>query len=80
MARITGSGCSLGGVCAVYASAADPFTAALAATAHYNVAGTRAAECTDAPGSFYSAFIDELYRATPEDIAAAPITFTASLD
>ena len=43
MGKVTGFGCSLGGVAAVYATQADPFTAALAAVAHYNVAGTRAA-------------------------------------
>lgn len=55
-------GCSLGGVAAVYATQADPFTAALAAVAHYNVAGTRAAAAADAPASFKVAFIDELPR------------------
>ena len=69
MGKVTGFGCSLGGVAAVYATQADPFTAALAAVAHYNVAGTRAATAADAPASFKVAFIDELYRATPDDIA-----------
>ena len=43
MSKITGCGCSQGGVLAVYACAADPFTAAICGTAVYNVAGTRAA-------------------------------------
>ena len=38
-------------------------------TAVYNVAGTRAAAVADAPASFKVAFIDELYRATAQDIA-----------
>lgn len=73
MGKVTGFGCSLGGVAAVYATQADSFTAALAAVAHYNVAGTRAAAAADAPASFKVAFIDELYRATPDDIANNPL-------
>ena len=73
MGKVTGFGCSLGGVAAVYATQVDPFTAALAAVAHYNVAGTRAAAAADAPASFKVAFIDELYRATPDDIANNPL-------
>lgn len=73
MGKVTGFGCSLGGVAAVYATQADPFTAALAAVVHYNVAGTRAAAAADAPASFKVAFIDELYRAMPDDIANNPL-------
>lgn len=69
MEKVTGFGCSQGGVLAVYATATDPFTAALAGVAHYNVAGARAAQAADAPASFKVAFIDELYRATAQDIA-----------
>ncbi len=69
MSKITGCGCSQGGVLAVYACAAAPFTAAVCGTAVYNVAGTRAAAVADAPASFKVAFIDELYRATAQDIA-----------
>ena len=69
MSKITGCGCSQGGVLAVYACAAEPFTAAICGTAAYNVAGTRAAAVADAPASFKVAFIDELYRATAQDIA-----------
>ena len=73
MAEITGSGCSLGGVCAVYAtSAATPLAAALAGVAVYNLAGKRAESKVDAPGSFQVAFLDELYKAAPEEIAANP--------
>lgn len=73
MTKITGSGCSLGGVCAVYASTArTPFVAALCAVNAYNVAGRRAEGVSSAPGSFQVAFLDELYKATPEDIADNP--------
>ena len=75
MCAVTGSGCSLGGVAAVYACVADPFTAALTATTLYNLAGARAAGRCEGPGSFQVAFLDELHRATPEDVAAAPLVF-----
>lgn len=72
MEKITGSGCSLGGVAAVYATAATPFIAALTATAVYNLAGKRAELRACAPGSFQTAFLDELYIATAEEIADNP--------
>lgn len=72
MEKITGSGCSLGGVIAVYLTASSPFIAALTGTAVYNLAGKRAAEKTNAPGSFQVHFLDELYKATGEDIANNP--------
>lgn len=73
MEKITGAGCSLGGVAAVYAAAASPFIAALTATAAYNVAAARAERETEGPGSFQVAFLDELYKATAADIAGNPL-------
>ncbi|NLD51009.1 MAG: hydroxyethylthiazole kinase [Clostridiaceae bacterium] len=72
MEKITGAGCSLGGVIAVYATVASPFIAALTGTAAYNLAGTRAEKKVDAPGSFQVQFLDELYKASAEDIADNP--------
>jgi hydroxyethylthiazole kinase len=72
MNKITGSGCSLGGVVAVYATAASPFIAALTATAVYNLAASRAERQVDGPGSFQVAFLDELYKASAGDIANNP--------
>lgn len=72
MASVTGFGCSLGGVVAVYATKADPFIAALTGVQVYNFAGTRAQEQALAPASFKVAFIDALYEATPDDIADNP--------
>lgn len=69
MSKVTGFGCSQGGVLAVYACITDPFTAALAGVAHYNVAGTAAQKHANAPASFKVTFIDELYLSTPLDIA-----------
>ena len=64
---------SQGGVLAVYATQTDPFTAAVAAVNHYNLAGVAAAAAADAPASFKVAFIDELFRATPEAVAGNSI-------
>lgn len=71
---VTGGGCSLGGVMAVYAAVAAPLTAALAATCLYNLAAERAAATTTGPGGFQSRFLDELFKAAPAEIAAMPMT------
>ena len=74
MGKVTGFGCSLGGVAAVYAAAGAPFIAALAAANAYNLAASRAETISGGPASFKLAFIDALYNATPEDIASNPFT------
>lgn len=71
---ITGAGCSLGGVAAVYACVAEPFVAALTATAIYNFAGAKAEKYAEGPASFQTAFLDALYQATPEDVSAQRLT------
>ncbi|MBR4253298.1 MAG: hydroxyethylthiazole kinase [Kiritimatiellae bacterium] len=70
---VTGGGCSLGGVMAVYAAVADPLAAALAATCLYNLAAERAAAATSGPGAFQPRFLDELHQASPAGIAAMPM-------
>lgn len=72
MEKITGAGCSLGGVVAVYATSASPFVAALTAANVYNLAGKRAEAKVQGPGSFQVEFLNELYLATPEEIADNP--------
>lgn len=72
MEKITGAGCSLGGVIAVYATAASPFIAALTGSAVYNLAGSRAEKKADGPASFQIQFLDELYKASAADIAGNP--------
>ena len=69
MTRITGAGCALGGVMAVYSAVAAPFVAALAGTAVFNLAGKRAESKVEGPGSFQAVFIDELYKASGVEIA-----------
>ncbi|WP_165060856.1 MULTISPECIES: hydroxyethylthiazole kinase [unclassified Adlercreutzia] len=71
MEKVTGFGCSLGGVMAVYAASASPFIAALASVALYNLAGLRAAQKASTPASFKAAFIDELFSAEAEDVAGS---------
>ena len=75
MSEITGSGCSLGGVIAVYETVADPFTAALAGVAIYDVAGMRREEKAEGPASFKVAFIDALATVPAEDVAACEMEF-----
>lgn len=72
MTKITGAGCSLGGVAAVYLTVASPLVAALTAVSVYNLAGSRAGKKTDAPGSFQVVFLDELYKAESKEIAGNP--------
>lgn len=73
MTKITGAGCSLGGVAAIYSTVTNPFIAALTATAIYNLAGERAEQLVTGPGSFQVAFLDELYKATAADVANNPL-------
>lgn len=69
MEKITGAGCSLAGVMAIYACNSTPFVAALTGTNIFNLAGKRAEEKAKGPGSFEVEFLDALYNATPEEIA-----------
>lgn len=69
LGKITGGGCALGGAASIYLTSSTPFIAALTAVSAFNLAGERAEEQTDAPASFQVAFLDELYKAAPEDIA-----------
>lgn len=80
MERITGAGCSLGGVMAVYAAVASPFIAALTGAAIYNLAGARAAAQVEGPGHFQATFLDELYKATAQDIAENELEIQQSWD
>ncbi|MGO1297909.1 MAG: hydroxyethylthiazole kinase [Vibrio sp.] len=73
MSKITGAGCSLGGVMTVYATSTTPFIAAVTGATVYNLAGRRAAEGAQGPASFQERFLDNLYQATAHDIAAQPL-------
>lgn len=60
MPRVTGTGCSLGGVCAAYLAVADPFRAAVTAHVVYAQAGAEAGRRSSGTGSFAVAFVDGL--------------------
>lgn len=67
--KITGSGCALGGVMAVYAAVANPFIAALTATTIFNQAGSKAEALAGLPASFKVAFLDSLYELTAAEVS-----------
>ncbi len=67
--KITGSGCALGGVMAIYLTVATPFIAALTATTMFNLAGTKAAAQFTAPASFKVNFLDNLYNLTAQVVS-----------
>ena len=73
MTKITGAGCSLGGVTATYLAVAEPLTAALAATLLYNRAAEIAEAKSDGPGTFQVHLLDALWNLTPEQVADSAI-------
>ena len=70
LTRVTGGGCALGAVMAAFAAVADPFEAAVAATAAYCIASEDAAARAEGPGTFAVHFLDELSRIQPADVLA----------
>ena len=68
--KVTGSGCSLGGVCAVYAAVTDPLTAAITAVNMYNAAGKIAEKEARGPGPFEKIFLDAMYNISADDVAS----------
>lgn len=70
---ITGAGCSLGGVCAVYAATSNPFIGALAATIVYNEAAKKAEKKSAGPGTFQQNFLDEIYLIEEKDILESEV-------
>lgn len=73
MTKITGAGCSLGGVVGTYLAVAAPLTAAMAASLHFNRAGEIAEAAAHGPGSFQTEFLDALWNVTAEQIAESAI-------
>ena len=67
--KITGSGCALGGIMAIYLTVATPFIAALTASTMFNLAGTKAAAQFPTPASFKVNFLDNLYELTGQEVA-----------
>ena len=74
--KITGSGCALGGVMAIYLAVAEPLVAALTGTAIFNVAGTSAK--SSAPATFKVKFLDALYEVSAAAVAANSLRIEAA--
>lgn len=78
MPKVIGTGCSLGSLVAAYLAAqrdaagtrlAGDFDAAIAAHAHFKLAGQIAGETARGPGSFAVAFLDALHTIQSADLA-----------
>ena len=67
---VSGSGCSLGALCAAYLGlGVDSHDAVLAAHAHAGAAAQIAARSTTGPGGFAAAWLDALHHITSAEIA-----------
>ncbi len=73
MTKITGAGCSLGGVTATYLAVCEPLVAAISASLLYNRASEIAEQESNGPGSFQVALLDALWNVTAEQVAASEI-------
>lgn len=69
LSLITGGGDSLTGIIAIYAAIANPLIAALTGVSVYNLAGKKAEEKANGPGTFKPLFIDELFNLEAEAVA-----------
>jgi hydroxyethylthiazole kinase len=69
MPQVTALGCSQTALMGAYAATGPAFDAALAALAHFKVAGTAAARQANGPGSFQMHFLDALAATQPTDLA-----------
>ena len=58
---LSGMGCALGSVTALFSAAAEPFDASFAALCSFRAAGEAAFKTARGPASFYTAFIDALF-------------------
>lgn len=71
MPQVTALGCSQTALMGAYAATGPAFDAALAALAHFKVAGTAASKLANGPGSFQMHFLDALANTQPKDLAQA---------
>lgn len=69
MPMVTALGCSQTALMGAYAASGPAFDAALGALAHFKVAGTKAAQTSQGPGSFQMHFLDALAATKPADLA-----------
>ena len=73
MTKITGAGCSLGGVTATYLAEAEPLVSSNTSSLQYNSASEIASAKSSGPGSFQVALLDALWNVTAEEVAASEI-------
>ncbi|WP_100397916.1 hydroxyethylthiazole kinase [Bacillus sp. FJAT-44742] len=67
--KITGAGCLLSSVIGSFAAVEkDVLTAGAAALSAYGIAGEKAAQESEGPGSFQVAFLDQLYKITSKEV------------
>ena len=71
MPQVTALGCSQTALMGAYVATGPAFDAALAALAHFKVAGTAAAKLAHGPGSFQMHFLDALANTRPVDLSQA---------
>lgn len=71
MPKVTALGCSQTALMGAYAATGPAYNAALAALAHFKVAGSAAAAKAQGPGSFQVSFLDALAATRPADLAGA---------
>lgn len=70
MGKITGTGCAATAVIAAFLTVeSNPLDAAACALGFLSLAGEKAGEKADAPGSFQPAFLDALWKITPEELS-----------
>ena len=70
LGRVTGTGCAATvTIGAFLAAERDPVLASAAALAFFGLAGERAAERANGPGTFWPHLLDALYNISPEDLA-----------
>ena len=71
MGQVTGTGCMLSAIIGAFAAVEkDPMAAAVAAAAFFGLAGERAAQQANGPGTFRAALLDALYALKPDDLEA----------
>jgi len=69
MQNVTGTGCSAtAAIAAFLAVDGDPVPAAATALAYFGLAGEKAAEKAEGPGSYQIGLLDALFRITPEHL------------
>jgi hydroxyethylthiazole kinase len=69
MPVVTGTGCSASAIIGAFLAVdADPVSAAATGLAFFGIAGEKAGEKADGPGTFMIRLLDALYTLTPEEV------------